>query len=79
MKQFDKTQTMVEKMVAEGDTPFDFTVFLRIKGDSVQQVNEICKDLDDSFVSMGIQFSDGVFRNLWNYLTVQLRFYMIMN
>ena len=52
MKQFDKTQTMVEKMVAEGDTPFDFTVFLRIKGD-VQQVNEICKDLDDSFVWIG--------------------------
>lgn len=64
MKQFDKTQTMVEKMVAEGDTPFDFTVFLRIKGDSVQQVNEICKDLDDSFVSMGIQFRDGVFEPL---------------
>ena len=47
--------------MAEGDTPFDFTVFLRIKGDSVQQVNEICKDLDDSFVSMGIQFSEGAF------------------
>lgn len=61
---YEKTQTMVEKVSAEGSTPFYFSVFVRIKGDSIKRVNAIAKDLDEQFANYGVRFADGVFEPL---------------
>ena len=61
---YQEIRSMVDKVSAEGDTPFYFSVFLRIKGNDLNEVREISKDLDDSFASFGMRFSDGVFEPL---------------
>lgn len=62
--QASETQAMIDKVIAEGDTPYYFTVFMRIKGDSVAMVNAISRELDEAFVRFGIRFNDGVFEPL---------------
>ena len=64
-----ETELMIEKIVAEGDCPFYFAVFLRIKGDSIRTVNEISMELDKAFSEKGIRFNDGVFEplDMFNY------------
>ena len=62
--QAQETQGMMDKVIAEGSQAFYFSVFVRIKGDSVQQVNEISRELDNSFASFGVRFRDGVFEPL---------------
>ncbi len=59
-----ETQEMMNKIIADGDTPFYFTVFLRIKGDTLQEVNEIAREVDKAFINFGVHFSDGVFEPL---------------
>ena len=60
----NETQAMLDKVIAEGDTPFYFSVFIRIKGDSIQAVNEISRDLDNAFANFGVRFNDGIFEPL---------------
>ena len=62
--QAQETQGMMDKVIAEGSQAFYFSVFVRIKGDSVQQVNEISRELDNSFAGFGVRFRDGVFEPL---------------
>ena len=60
----NETQAMLDKVIAEGDTPFYFSIFIRIKGPDVKTVNEISRDLDNSFANFGVRFSDGIFEPL---------------
>lgn len=59
-----ETQAMIDQVVADGDTPYYFSVFVRIKGESLQIVNEISKELDNAFARFGVRFNDGVFEPL---------------
>lgn len=59
-----ETQAMVDKISAEGDIPYYFNVFLRIKGPDVQTVNEISRELDSTYSTYGVHFNDGVFEPL---------------
>ncbi|MCF0229004.1 MAG: hypothetical protein HUJ76_04850 [Parasporobacterium sp.] len=67
--EIENKAALQEKMVADNDTPFYFATFLRIKGDSIAQVNAISRELDKVFASEGIRFRDGVFEpfDLFNY------------
>lgn len=60
----EETQAMIDKVSAEGDIPYYFAVFVRIKGESIQTVNEISKELDTNFANFGVRFADGVFEPL---------------
>lgn len=62
--EYRETQAMVDMISAEGDQPFYFAVFLRIKGTELKTVREISKELDNTFSAFGVRFDDGVFEPL---------------
>lgn len=61
-KKKSDTEEMVDQLAVDGASPYLFTVAVRIKGSSIQEVNEISHELDKVFnTQFKVYFRDGVF------------------
>lgn len=59
-----ETQAMIDKVSAEGEVGYYFTVFVRIKAEDIKTINEISKELDTTFSNFGVRFAEGVYEPL---------------
>lgn len=63
-KKQNQLRDMIDEVAAQGASPYLFTVVLRLKAETMEELNELSSDLDKQFTGMGMQFRDGVFEPL---------------
>ena len=55
---------MIEEVSTEGSTPIYFLVSIRVTADSIELLNERCKDIDNLATQLNIKFREGMHRPL---------------